>query len=386
MSLKRSVRRPLFFNLAFMFLCIGFTARIPSLAKERCGSMKIIKEKFGKTASGQNVDLITLTNGRDMTVKIATYGGIVTELWVPDRHGQAGDVVLGFDNLDRYLAGHPYFGALIGRYGNRIAKGTFTLDGATYTLAGNDHGNHLHGGTIGYDKVVWAASEVKSADGVGVELRYLSPDKEEGYPGNLNVVVTYRLTRSNELKIDYQATTDKATPVNLTHHSYFNLAGAGKGDILGHEAWFAADRYTVVDKQLIPTGEVRSVEGTPFDFRKVKAIGRDIAQVEGGYDHNWVLERKQPGLMLAARFVEPVSGRVMEMWTTEPAMQFYTGNFLDGMIRGKGGLVYPLHGAFCLEAQHYPDSPNRPDFPSTILMPGQTYRQQTVYCFFVRQQ
>lgn len=352
-------------------------------AKEVKSTMEISTQEFGKTADGLAVNLYTLRNGRGMTAKITTYGGIVTELWVPDRNGKVGDVVLGFDTLDGYLAKPPYFGALIGRYGNRIAKGTFTLDGQIYTLAGNDNGNHLHGGVKGYDKVVWTASEVRTGDAVGVKLGYLSVDGEEGYPGNLRIVVTYLLTQGNELKVDYEATTNKATPVNLTHHSYFNLAGAGQGDILGHEVWFAADRYTVVDEQLIPTGEVRQVAGTPFDFRQAKTVGKEIAQVEGGYDHNWVLQREAPGMMLAARFSEPVSGRVMEVLTTEPAMQFYTGNFLDGTIRGKGGLVYPLHGGFCLEAQHYPDSPNHPDFPSTILKPGQTYRQQTRYRFFV---
>lgn len=365
-----------------IFACHAFAGNPGAVSAKECKKhMEISKQSFGKTPGGQAVDLYTLNNGRGMIAKITTFGGIVTELWVPDRHGKAGDVVLGFDKLDGYLAKPPYFGALIGRYGNRIAKGTFTLNGKTYKLAGNNNGNHLHGGNIGYDKVVWTASEVKTATAVGVKLSYLSVDGEEGYPGNLKVAVTYLLTQNNELKIDYEATTDKATPVNLTHHGYFNLAGAGKGDILGHEVWFAADRYTVVDGGLIPTGEVRAVAGTPFDFSRAKTIGKEIAQVEGGYDHNWVLKRQKEGLMLAARFSEPVSGRVMEMWTTEPAMQFYTGNFLDGTIHGKGGLDYPLHAAFCLEAQHYPDSPNHPDFPSTILKPGQTYRQETVYRF-----
>lgn len=364
---------------SLIFAIHAFAAAAP--AKECAGKMDISKQPFGKNAEGQAVDLYTLKNGRGMTARIATYGGIVTELWVPDRGGQAGDVVLGFDSLAGYLAGHPYFGALIGRYGNRIARGAFTLEGRLYQLAGNDHGNHLHGGNRGFDKVVWTAVEVRADDAVGVRLAYLSADGEEGYPGNLRVTVTYWLTRANELKIDYQATTDKPTPVNLTHHGYFNLAGAGAGDILGHEAWFAADRYTVVDPGLIPTGEVRPVAGTPFDFCRPKTIGRDIGQVAGGYDHNWVLARGPAGLARAARFRDPGSGRVMEMWTTEPAMQFYTGNFLDGSIRGKGGRAYPRHAAFCLEAQHYPDSPNQPAFPSTILRPGETYRQQTVYRF-----
>lgn len=346
--------------------------------------MDIKKVDFGSTVDGRKAELFILNNEQGMTVKISSYGGIVSELWFPDRQGNAGDVVLGFAKLADYLAGHPYFGALIGRYGNRIARGRFVLNDKTYTLAANNNGHHLHGGTNGFDKALWQAEEVSNAEGIGVKLDYISKDGEEGYPGELKVAVVYLLTQANELKIDYSATTDKPTPLNLTQHSYFNLAGAGKGDILGHEAMIGADAYTVVDSHLIPTGEIRNVSGSAFDFRRPKKIAAGIAQVEGGYDHNFVLKRTRPGLILAAEFYEPDSGRKMRMFTTEPAVQFYTGNFLDGTIHGKGGLSYTRHGGFCLEAQHYPDSPNHPEFPDTILKPGQRYSQQTVYQFAIK--
>ncbi len=367
-----------------LILATGVTLSARSTSKENKGAMEITKEEFGHTPDGRTVNLYTLKNANGMTVKITNYGGIVTELMVPDGSGRLGDIVLGFDNLKEYLAGDPYFGALIGRYGNRIAKGKFTLDGKAYSLATNNNGNHLHGGIKGYDKVVWSASEVRSPEGVGLKLNYLSKDGEEGYPGNLNITVVYLLTPMNELKIDYAATADRPTPVNLTHHSYFNLAGAGKGTILDHEVMLNADAYTVVDASLIPTGEIRKVSGTPFDFTKPKTIGAEISKVEGGYDHNFVLTRKAYGLQMAARVYDPTSARLMEVWTTEPGLQFYTGNFLDGSIKGKCGLVYPKNGGFCLEAQHYPDSPNHPEFPSTILNPGATYRQQTVYRFDIK--
>lgn len=368
-----------------VFVCFMLGRHAFGQGKENDKStMEIKKEEFGQTPAGRKVERYTLNNARGMIVKIITFGGIVTELWVPDRLGQSADVVLGFAELKDYLAGHPYFGALIGRYGNRIAKGKFVLNKKTYTLAGNNNGNHLHGGNIGFDKVIWEAAEVRTAEGIGVKLRYLSQDGEEGYPGDLQVSVIYLLTKANELKIDYRATTDKPTPVNLTHHSYFNLAGAGKGDILGHEAMIAANAYTVVDAFLIPTGEIKKVAGTPFDFRKPKKITAEIAQVDGGYDHNFVLKRHRSGLTLAADFYEPLSGREMQVFTTEPGVQFYTGNFLDGTIKGKGGLVYLKHGGFCLEAQHFPDSPNHRAFPDTILKPGQIYRQQTVYRFSIK--
>lgn len=343
--------------------------------------MSIIKSDFGKTKEGQPVDLYTLSNANGVTVKITNYGGIVTSLTVPDKNGQMDDVVLGFDSLDKYLEGHPYFGAIVGRYGNRIAKGKFTLNGTEYKLAANNGENHLHGGIKGFDKVVWNAEIVKKENEVAIKLSYLSKDGEEGYPGNLSVVVIYTLTNDNELKILYEAETDKPTPINLTHHSYFNLKGAGNGNILGHLMTFAADRFTPVDEGLIPTGELRSVKDTPMDFTVSKAIGERIDRVKGGYDHNYVLNDWDGSLRQAAKVVEPASGRVMEVWTTEPGLQFYTGNFLDGTITGKNSKVYHKHYGFCLETQHFPDSPNKPEFPSTILEPGEKYTHTTIYRF-----
>jgi len=315
-----------------------------------------------------------------------TYGAIVVSLEMPDSKGQMDDIVLGYDNLDGYLEVSPYFGAIVGRYGNRIGKGEFTLDGVTYKLATNDNANHLHGGIKGFDKVVWEDKPVWKADGVGVELSYLSKDGEEGYPGNLKATVTYLLTNKNELRIDYFATTDRATPVNLTHHGYFNLTG-GERDILGHVLMLNADRFTPVDAGLIPTGELQPVAGTPMDFTKPTPIGErievDFEQLKlgGGYDHNWVLNRTGGGLSLAARVSEPTTGRVVEVWTTQPGVQFYAGNFLDGTITGKGGRGYQHRWGFCLETQHYPDSPNKPNFPSTILRPGERYETTTIYRF-----
>lgn len=354
------------------------------------GSESIVRSPFGKTSDGKAVDLYTLTNANGMQVAITTYGGIIVSLTAPDREDKYADVVLGFDDLDGYLAGHPYFGALIGRYGNRIAKGKFTLDGKEYTLATNNNENHLHGGIVGFDKKVWRARGSVNRMGVSLTLNCVSEDGEEGYPGKLEVKVVYTLTNDDELKIEYKATTDKATPVNLTNHSYFNLAGQGSGDILGHELTINADRFTPVDKGLIPTGELKPVEGTPFDFRKGTAIGARIEaedeQLEfgGGYDHNFVLDKKGDDLTLAASVYEPKTGRVMEVYTTEPGVQFYCGNFLDGSNVGKGGKVYNFRNGFCLETQHFPDSPNQPNFPSTILQPGQEYSTTTVYKFFAK--
>jgi aldose 1-epimerase len=323
-----------------------------------------------------------------MEVRAITYGGIITSLKAPDRTGAVADIVLGFDTLDGYLKGHPFFGAIIGRYGNRIGQARFTVDGQTYKLAANNGPNHLHGGPKGFDKVLWSAQPVSWKN--AVTFSRTSPDGEEGYPGALSVQVTYQLTDKNELIVEYQATTDKATPVNLTQHSYFNLAGDGSGDILGHEMTIHADRYTPVDGTLIPTGELAPVDGTPFDFRQPTAIGARIndahPQLENGqgYDHNWVVRRAGDGLQLAARVFEPKSGRTLEVATTEPGIQFYAGNFLDGSLAGKGGHVYRHRTGFCLETQHYPDSPNRPAFPSTILKPGETYRSTTVFTFGAR--
>jgi len=351
--------------------------------------MSISSKPFGQTSDGETATLYTLTNAKGMKVEITNYGGIVTSIIVPDREGKLADVALGYDNLADYIKASPYFGALIGRYGNRIAKGKFTLGGKEYTLAVNNGPNALHGGLKGFDKVIWQADPVP-ANGkeVGLKLTYTSKDMEEGYPGTLHATVWYSLTSDNELKIRYEAKTDKPTPVNLTNHSYFNLKGAGSGDILDHVVMLNADRFLPVDETLIPTGELRPVKGTPFDFTQPKPIGQDIKaddeQVKfgNGWDHCWVLNRKKPGeLTLVARVSEPTSGRVMEMYTTEPAVQFYSGNFLDGSNVGKGGKPYNFRNGFCLEAEHYPDSPNKPKFPSAILKPGETYKQMTVYKF-----
>jgi aldose 1-epimerase len=368
-------------SIIISFLIIGIMLISGCQKKEH--AMQVTEEKYGTTSDGQDVKLYTLKNEKGMTVKITNYGGIVTELWVPDKAGTLGDVVLGFDNLTGYMGDHPYFGTLVGRYANRIAGGKFKLDGKDYTLAVNNGNNHLHGGLKGFDKVLWKSSRQSGRDSVAVRLQYESSDMEEGYPGKLNVTVIYTLNNKNELSIRYEATTSKPTILNLTYHGYFNLAGAGNGDILKHDLMINAQKYTVVNAELIPTGELRPVEGTPLDFRSPCPIGDRIAMVEGGYDHNYVLESNDASLSLAARVTEPVSKRVMEVWTTQPGVQLYTGNFLDGTLKGKGGKVYAKHYGFCLETQHFPDSPNRPDFPSVILRPGETYKQLTIYKFSV---
>lgn len=345
------------------------------------------KTSFGRLPGGTAVELFTLTNSNGLFAKITNYGTIITELHVPDRQGKLGDIVLGFDNLAQYLKGHPYFGATVGRFANRIAKGKFALDGKNYTLAVNNGPNALHGGLRGFDKVIWKA---EPQDGACVKFAYTSADGEEGYPGKLDVTVVMTLTDLNELRIDYTADTDKPTPINLTNHSYFNLAG--QGDILGHELMIAADHFTPTDATLIPTGEIKAVKGTPLDFIAARPIGSRLGELtneERGYDHNFVLRdgaKSKPGTeaaapMPAARAYEPKTGRVMEVHTTEPGVQLYTANYLDGSLTGKGGIVYRKHGAFCLETQHFPDSVNKPNFPSTILRPGQTYRQTTVHKF-----
>jgi aldose 1-epimerase len=336
--------------------------------------------------NGTPVEVFTLTNAAGVEVKAITYGGIITSWKVPDRRGQMADIVLGYDDPAAYIRNNaPYFGAIVGRYGNRIAKARFTLDGRAHTLAANDGANHLHGGRQGFDKVLWQGEALRGRDGAGVAFSRTSKDGEEGYPGTLRVRVTYTLTDRNELVVAYQATTDKPTPVNLTQHTYFNLAGQGTGDILGHELRINADRYTPVDATLIPTGELAPVDKTPFDFRKPTAIGARInsdhpqVQYGRGYDHNWVLARTGAGLSLAAEVYDPASGRTLQVATTEPGIQFYTGNFLDGTITGKDGRVYRHRHGFCLETQHFPDSPNHPTFPSTTLRPGETYRSRTVF-------
>jgi aldose 1-epimerase len=342
----------------------------------------VTKSSFGKLPDGTPLDLYTLTNAHGLVAKITNYGTIITELHVPDRHGKLNDVVLGFDNLRQYLKENPYFGCTAGRVANRIAKGRFTLEGKTYTLAVNNGPNHLHGGTKGFDKVVWKA---EPQPGAAVRFSYTSLDGEEGYPGTLKATVLMTLTDADELRIDYTATTDKPTPVNLTNHSYFNLAGSG--DILAHELTLAAGRYTPVDDTLIPTGEIEPVKDTPVDFTKPTAIGVRFGQLTGepkGYDHNFVLNSGGKSLALAARVYEPKTGRVMEVHTSEPGVQLYTGNYLDGTPPGKKGVVYKRHSGFCLETQHFPNSVNHPAFPSVILKPGQTYRTMTVHKFSVK--
>jgi aldose 1-epimerase len=341
--------------------------------------------------NNQAIEVFTLTNAAGVEIKAINYGGIITSWRVPDRKGQLADIVLGYDDPTMYAKNNsPFFGAIIGRYGNRIGKAQFTLDGKPYTLAANNGPNHLHGGVSGFDKKVWSAEPIKSSEGRGVAFTRTSPDGEEGYPGALKVRVTYTLTDKNELIVSYEATADKATVVNLTQHSYFNLAGQGTRDILGHELRINADRYTPVDDTLIPTGELAPVEGTPFDFRKATAIGARINNEHPqlkfglGYDHNWVLSRTGAGLSVAAEAYEPTSGRTLQITTTEPGLQFYAGNFLDGKITGKEGRVYRQRYGFCLETQHFPDSPNKPKFPSTVLRPGETYRSRTVFTTGVR--
>ena len=349
--------------------------------------MGIKGETFGTLDDGSMAHIYTLVNTGGMAARITDYGATVVSLSVADKNGVFGDVVLGYDSLADYVKGTSYFGCVVGRYGNRIAKGKLSLNGAEYSLAVNDGMNHLHGGIAGFNRKMWRAQELQESDAVGLKLTYTSRDGEEGYPGNLDVTVTYRLTGNNELKIDYRAKTDKPTVLNLTNHSYFNLKGAGNGDILGHEMLLNADRLTPVDKGLIPTGELGAVEGTPMDFRQPTRIGDRIEEnyeqlVFGlGYDHNWVLNKEDAELSLAARVYEPESGRVMEVFTIEPGVQFYTGNFLDGSAIGKGGISYKHRYGFCLETQHFPDSPNKPEFPSVVLNPGDEYASTTVYAF-----
>jgi len=349
----------------------------------------VTRANFGMMPGGAPVEVFTLANAHGVEVRAMTYGATIVSLKTPDKDGRIDDIVLGFPSLDGYLEGSPYFGAVVGRYGNRIGGARFTLDGETYQLAANDGANHLHGGVRGFDKVVWDGASGGSDSTAWVSFTYTSPSGEEGYPGTLVATVTYTLTDDDDLRVDYRATTDAPTPVNLTQHSYFNLAGAGRGDILGHELMIAADRYTPVDSTLIPTGELASVEGTPFDFRTPTAIGARIGEADEqllrghGYDHNFVLNREGTGLVRAATLRDPATGRTVDVSTTEPGLQFYSGNFLDGTITGKDGRVYGHRSGLCLETQHFPDSPNEPSFPSTILRPGEEYRSTTVFAFRV---
>lgn len=359
------------------------TSKAQEPAEQSATSYKLTEQSFG-SFEGQPITEYTLANPSGVQVSIINYGGTVTKLLVPDREKQLGDVVTGYGSMDGFSQKeNPYFGALIGRYGNRIGGAKFTLDGKTYTLPGNDNGNTLHGGSKGFDKVVWTAE--KQPGDSSLKLTYLSKDGEQGFPGNLNVAVVYTLTSDNALKIDYTATTDKATPVNLTNHAYFNLSAGRDSTILNHTLHLNADRYTPVNDVLIPTGQIAAVKGGPMDFTTEKPIGRDIQQVKGGYDHNWVLNKEGEGLTKAASLHDSVSGRYMEVYTTEPAIQFYSGNFLNGTLKDtKGGAKYVKHAALCLETQHYPDSPNQPSFPNTVLKPGETYKQTTLYRFSVR--
>jgi aldose 1-epimerase len=369
----------------WIFACGAGAWLLAGCASGGSSASQIEKQPFGQTPDGRAVELYTLRNDKGAEARIMTYGGIVVSLKMPDRNGQMDDVVLGYDDLDSYVKNSPYFGALIGRYGNRIAGGKFALDGTTYTMVTNNGPNTLHGGLKGFDKRVWKARAKESAEGPQLVLKYRSADGEEGFPGNLEVTATWTLTQDNSLQLEYHAVTDKDTVVNLTHHGYFNLAG--KGDILDHVVMMPADRFTPVDATLIPTGELRPVENTPFDFRTPTAIGARIGQDDEqlkfglGYDHNWVINKTFGEMSLMARVTEPSTGRVMEVWSTEPGLQFYSGNFLDGTITGKGGRVYGHRGAFCMEPQHYPDSPNKPQFPTVELKPGEEYHNLIRYHF-----
>jgi aldose 1-epimerase len=379
----------LIFVLIFI-TSMPFSCKKETASKEEADQMEveaqmdIQKQVFGQLPDGKNVDLYILSNTKGIKARIMTYGATLVSLEIPDRDGTIADITLGYDSIDGYIEASPYFGSTVGRYANRIAKGKFTLNGMEYALAQNNGENHLHGGIMGFDKVVWNSEPIRKESEVGIKFMYFSKDGEEGYPGNLACTVIYMLTDDDELKISYEAETDKPTHVNLTHHSYFNLAGQGSGDILAHELMLDADNYTPVDEGLIPTGEIRSVEDSPMDFTTPQTIGDRIDQMQGGYDHNFVLRSGRGELTLAARVYEPKSGRTMEIHTTEPGIQFYSGNFLDGSITGKSGKVYHKHYGFCLEPQHFPDSPNKPSFPSTVLNPGEKYESLTVFKFYAQ--
>lgn len=350
----------------------------------------IERAPWGAMPSGEPVDQYTLTNARGTQIRVITLGAIITSIIVPDKSGAPDDIALGMTDVNGYLTKSPYFGAVVGRYGNRIAKGKFTLDGTTYSLAVNNGPNHLHGGLVGFDKRLWTGSVAKAENGVGLRLALTSADGDQGYPGELRVTVRYVLTNDDRLIIDYDATTSKATVLNLTQHTYFNLSGRMRENVLEHQLMLNADRFLVVDSTLIPTGVLAPVTGTPFDFRTATAIGKRInapnAQIKngGGYDHSFALTRKGAGLEHAAQVFDPVTGRTLDVWTTEPGIQVYTGNFLDGTVPGKGGRKYQHRGAICLETGHFPDSPNHPAFPSTVLRPGQKFHSQTIYGFGVR--
>ncbi|MDQ3489306.1 MAG: galactose mutarotase [Acidobacteriota bacterium] len=385
--LKTSLGRIGWFVCALALCALAAGVSLASMNQE--SKARIEKRVFGKLPQGTTVDLYTLTNKNGLQAQITNYGGIVVTLKTPDARGRMADIVLGYDDLRGYVNDTSYFGALIGRFANRIAGGKFSLQGVEYQLARNNGVNHLHGGTRGFNKVVWQARAMTRADGVALRLSYVSEDGEEGYPATLAAMATYILTDTDELRVEYAATTDRETIVNLTHHSYFNLAGAGAGSILGHQVWINADRFTPVDETLIPTGELKAVKGTSFDFTRALSIGSRIEHADeqlhlgNGYDHNYVLNKEVRELTLAAEVYEPVSGRAVQVWTTEPGMQLYTGNFLNN-VRGKGGKIYNKRDGFCLETQHFPDSPNKPAFPSTALQPNERYTQTTIYKFTAR--
>ncbi|UCG47258.1 MAG: galactose mutarotase [Phycisphaerales bacterium] len=380
-------------NVYRLFMCVFFAAATAG-GREALGRLpqpgraipEVTQQSFGRTPEGREVTLYELTNANGLRAKVIDYGAILVSLETPDRNGKPADVVLGFDDLDSYINRNPLFGATVGRYANRIAGAKFELDGKEYPLTANAGKNHIHGGgKRRFDRVVWSSRPFRNDQGTGVAFAYLSKDGDEGFPGNLNCSVTYTLTNNNELKITYQATTDKPTIVNLTNHSYFNLAGAGSGDILNHETMINANLYTPADAALIPTGEIHSVKAGPLDFTQPRKIGSRISELSAtrGYDHNYVLNGSPGSLALAARVYEPQSGRVMEAYTTEPGMQFYTANGMR-QIKGKAGKIYGRHHGFCLETQHFPDSPNKPHFPSTVLRPGETYNTTTVFTFSTR--
>ena len=380
--LNRAILYPLLFVMLILFNA--------SCKKDLNDRVIVNKTGFGKLSDGKEVNMYTLTNPAGLEIRIINYGAIVQSLKVPDRNGRLEDVVLGYDTLDEYVKASPYFGAIVGRYGNRIARGKFTLDGREYSLPVNNGVNHLHGGPDGFDRVFWEGELIEKDGLAGVKLTYRSPDGDEGYPGNLTATVVYTLTDKNELRIEYSAVTDKPTVCNLTHHSYFNLTGNFDNTILGHQLWINADQYTPVDDGLIPTGQLENVAGTPFDFTSPEAIGTNInhentqLKYGQGYDHNWCLDDVDGMMKLQASLYEPQSGRFMEIITVEPGLQFYSGNFLDGSITGKNGQVYNFRTGLCLETQHFPDSPNQPDFPSTVLRPGEEYKTETIYRFSVK--
>jgi aldose 1-epimerase len=388
--MRRSLRRMALAGLAVLLVAaVGFSGALASNSKHKPGSSSVTKAPFG-SVGGQAVDIYTLTNSRGMEVKIMTYGGIIQSVKVPDRRGRLENVTLGFDNLTDYVERSPYFGCITGRYANRIALGKFTLDGVTYQLPINNPPNSLHGGTVGFDKHIWATTVIKNRDGVGLKMTFTSPHLDQGYPGTLKSEVVYFLTDRNEIQMDYRATTDRKTIVNLTNHAYWNLEGEGTGSIDDHILKLNASHYTPVDPTLIPTGAIDPVAGTPMDFTRSTAIGDRIRDsfeqlvIGRGYDHNWVLDRRSPtdtSMIRAARVLEPDSGRVLEVFTTEPGIQFYSGNFLDGTLVGTSGRMYRQGDGFALETQHYPDSPNKPNFPSTVLKPGDVYKTTTIYKF-----